>query len=75
MRSRGWAFDDEECEIGLRCVSRPLRSYTGGVVAAMSVFGDASEMTPEHIEKDILPHLAEATEEISRRLGWPGLDK
>lgn len=75
VRSRGWAFDDEECEIGLRCVSRPLRSYTGGVVAAMSVFGDASEMTPEHIEKDILPHLTEATEEISRRLGWPGLDK
>ena len=70
VREQGWAFDDEECEIGLRCVSFPLRNYTGAVVAAMSVFGDANVMQPERVKAEILPVLRDAAVQISHRLGY-----
>lgn len=46
VASRGWALDNEESEIGVRCVAVPLRDREGRTVAAVSLsaptvrFGD-----------------------------------
>ncbi len=69
VREKGFAREDEECELGLRCVSMPLYDYNDQIVAALSVFGSNARMSDESVEKEILPALAEATAEISRRLG------
>jgi DNA-binding IclR family transcriptional regulator len=37
IRTQGYASDDEEFTIGVRCVAVPIRDQTGDVVAAMSV--------------------------------------
>ncbi|MHB8278941.1 MAG: IclR family transcriptional regulator [Candidatus Humimicrobiaceae bacterium] len=45
VRSLGYAFDNEECEVGARCLAAPIRDYTGKVVASMSVSGPVSRLT------------------------------
>jgi DNA-binding IclR family transcriptional regulator len=44
VRQEGIAMDDEECELGVRCVAAPVRDYTGRVVCSISVSGPASRM-------------------------------
>lgn len=46
---QGFALDDEECELGARCVAAPVRDYTGRVVAAFSTSGPLHRMTHQHI--------------------------
>ena len=48
IRERGYAMDDEEQELGVRCVAVPL---TGApTLAAFSVSGPSGRMTPEVVE-------------------------
>ena len=63
------AFDNEEYEIGVRCVAAPLRDYTNQIVAAMSVSGPASRMTERKMER-IRKALTAAAKEISSSLGY-----
>jgi len=72
IRQQGYGFDDEEFEVGIRAVSAPIRNHEGNVVAAMSVPGPTSRMTPDRIP-DIVRSLIEAAEAVSRRLGWSSL--
>lgn len=71
VRKQGYAVDDEERGIGIRCVAAPIRGFGGGVVAAMSLAGPIFHMTEE-----MLPgyeeRLLETTGELSRQLGFQG---
>jgi len=69
IRNVGYAFDNQECEIGARCIAAPVRDYTGKIKAGISVSGPAVRMTDEHIFAH-LPYLLEAAEQISLRMGW-----
>jgi DNA-binding IclR family transcriptional regulator len=71
IRSAGYAIDDQECEIGARCVAAPIRDYTGKIKAGISVSGPAVRMTDAHIRTH-LPSLLEAAGQISARMGWRG---
>lgn len=70
IRRQGYALDEEECELGLRCVSVPLKDYSGRAVAAMSVFGAPEDMPDERLRNEILPALRTAAQTISARLGY-----
>ena len=39
IRQRGWACDDEEDSLGVRCISAPVHDAQGKVIAAISVSG------------------------------------
>jgi DNA-binding IclR family transcriptional regulator len=69
IRARGYAIDDEEIEIGLRCVAAPIRDHSGRVVAAISVAAPVQRMSKKQVQAAIPPVLA-AAENISRRLGF-----
>ncbi len=69
IRTRGFAFDNEECEEGAYCVAAPIRDYTGRIMAGISVSGPVTRMTNRHIEPN-LPILLDAARQISLRLGW-----
>ena len=70
VREQGYAVDNEECEIGHRCVSVPLYDYTGTVAAAISAFDSSERLTDDAITGHILPALQELARKISFRMGF-----
>ncbi len=70
VRRAGYALDNEELEIGLKCIAAPIRDHMGSVIAAVSVSGMAARIA----DKDI-PRLAmmvmDSANKISRQLGAP----
>ena len=69
VRARGFARDNEELELGVRCIAAGVRDDSGRVVAGLSVSAPADRMQDEWIE-DLLSTAAR----ISTRLGHPGSD-
>ena len=69
IRSSGFAYDEEENEVGLRCIACPIYNYTGKVVAGVSVTGPASRLSQAAILEK-LPFLKETAERISAELGY-----
>ncbi|HBD63967.1 MAG TPA: IclR family transcriptional regulator [Clostridiales bacterium] len=69
IKQRGYALDDEECELGARCLSAGIKDYTGKYVAGISVSGPTARMTMEYIEqiKDIV---IETADKVSRELSY-----
>ena len=61
IRAQGYAMDDEECELGARCVAAPIRDYTGRIIAGISVSGPVSRLSMEHIA-DIAPVVMDMAE-------------
>ena len=45
IRKRGYAIDNEECEIGARCVACPICDYTGNIIAGVSITGPSTRIT------------------------------
>lgn len=51
IRSVGYALDDEEYVIGLRCVAAVILGPGGEALAALSVSGLAARMTPDKVDR------------------------
>lgn len=49
IRQRGYAVDNEEIELGLRCVGAPIRDYSGDMVGAVSVAGPSARINLEKL--------------------------
>jgi len=45
VRTRNYAVDDEESEVGLRSIAAPIRNDAGSVIAAISIAGPVHRMT------------------------------
>jgi len=69
VRSRNYAVDDEESEIGLRAVAAPIRIYSGNVVAAISIAGPVHRMAKKAL-LGWVQELLDAANAVSQRLGW-----
>lgn len=69
IRRLGYAYDNEECELGARCISFPIRNYTNGIIASMSVTGPAARMSDEYIS-DRMQTMLETATSISGKLGY-----
>ena len=67
-RERGYALDDEESTVGLRCVAAPIYDAAGKTVAAMSISVPVSRWSSERQEELLALALAGARD-LSQRLG------
>lgn len=74
IRKRGYAIDDEEIELGLRCVGAPIRDHSGEMAGAISVAGPSARLSPE-----IIPELGitvmKVASAISKELGYDDIEK
>lgn len=62
-RERGYSLDDQELEIGLRCIGAPVLGYSGEPVASVSVSGPLSRM-----QGDLLGQLALDVPAVAARI-------
>ena len=66
----GYAVDNEELDVGVRCVGAPIRDYTRRIVGAVSISGPSMRFEDERMEKELIPLVKRAAEEISLKLGY-----
>jgi DNA-binding IclR family transcriptional regulator len=69
IRDQGYAIDDEENEIGVRCLGAPIKNASGNVVKAISISGPSSRITKDIIRYNLIQLVKEAAEHISDILG------
>lgn len=69
IREQGYCIDEEEIEIGLRCVAAPIFDRKGAVVGALSVAGPAARINDNAI-KAIIDDICEVSQMISEQLGY-----
>ena len=69
IRARGYAVDNEEHAVGMRCVAAPVFNFSGKGVAAMGISGPSWSLTPEHVET-VQPVVREFAHRLSRLLGY-----
>jgi IclR family KDG regulon transcriptional repressor len=66
IRQQGYAIDDEETEVGLRCVAAPI-FYNGKVIAALAISGPAARLSRKR-DLAVSKKLKECSAQISRLL-------
>jgi IclR family KDG regulon transcriptional repressor len=69
VRQRGCAIEDEESEIGMRCIAAPIRDDSGDVIAAIGLAGPVSRLSKKALAS-FIPHVIETAAAISARLGF-----
>ena len=69
VRTLGYALDDEERGIGIRCIAAPIYGRDGRVIAGLSLAGPIFHMTEEVIPA-YRTALLKATHDISQELGY-----
>lgn len=71
IRRLGYAIDDEENELGIRCIGSPIYDHAGRLAGALSISGWTITMTRERIPQ-LAPALIQMCQRISSELGFNG---
>lgn len=69
IRMQGYALDNEENELGVRCIAACIYDYHRDVKYAFSISGPVSRMTEEHIQK-LSKDVLRVQKELSAELGY-----
>jgi len=70
IAAAGYAVDNGEFIADLRSVAAPIRDYTRQLVGSLAISGPAYRISPERIEKEVVPLVVKAGKELSSRLGY-----
>jgi DNA-binding IclR family transcriptional regulator len=69
IRERGYALDEQEHEIGVRCIAAPVWNHAREVVAAISVAGPADRMPRPLADSDMCRIIVATAAAISTEMG------
>lgn len=67
IRQRGWALDDEERFVGMRCIAAPIFDRFGGLIGGVSISGPSARFPDDRLPA-FAENVAKAAERISRGL-------
>jgi len=68
IRERGWSIDDEESNLGMRCVAAAIHGVHGEPIGGISVSGPTVRLTAERAA-EFGPRVLDAAETITRAIG------
>lgn len=68
IRRRGWAVDDEERNLGMRCIAAAIYDEGGEAVAGLSISGPCQRIGPERLDA-LGPVVAAAAARVTRAIG------
>lgn len=63
VRERGYALDDEEFDLGVRCIAAPVFDYREKVIGSIGISGPVTRMTP-----GAMTHFADIVLKVSQAL-------
>ena len=69
IREKDYAMDNEEHEIGVRCVAAPVRNNVSAVCGAVSISVPTVRMPDKEIPR-YREIVLQATEQISKKMGY-----
>ncbi|MBK1698770.1 HTH-type transcriptional regulator BhcR [Rhodovibrio salinarum] len=67
-RTRGWAIDDQERQLGMRCLAAPIFNEFREIVAGISISGPAVRL-PDDKLAEFGPLVRESADEVTHRIG------
>jgi len=70
IAEQGYALDNEELDVGVKCVSSAIRDYTRRIIGAVSISGPSMRFSDGRMQKELVPLVVKAAEEISSKLGF-----
>lgn len=70
VRQNGYAYDDEECEIGARCLAVPVYDFSGKIIAGLSITGPIVRVNRQTLTKDRIDNLVRCGMALSAELGY-----
>jgi DNA-binding IclR family transcriptional regulator len=70
VRARGYARDNEELELGVRCIAAGIRDDSGGLIAGLSISAPADRLQDDWVED-----LLKTVQQISSVLGYAPLPR
>ncbi|MEX2536954.1 MAG: IclR family transcriptional regulator [Trueperaceae bacterium] len=68
VRKQGYAVDDEEGELGARCVGAPILNGSGVALAAISISGPSARVSKERVP-ELAQIVMEVAQQVQRALG------
>jgi IclR family acetate operon transcriptional repressor len=68
IRKMGYSIDDEEAEIGVRCIGAPIFNYKNKIEASISVSAPSYRLEKQKL-KEVASLVKEIAEEISLSIG------
>jgi IclR family KDG regulon transcriptional repressor len=71
IRGSGYSVDNEENEIGIRCIGATVYSFSGKVIGAVSISGWIITMTNERAT-ELAPVIKDFSAKISSAMGYQG---
>ncbi|MCY0864576.1 MAG: IclR family transcriptional regulator [Sulfobacillus sp.] len=71
VREVGFAVDDEEQEVGARCVAAPIVDHRNRIVASIGISAPTARLSRERAV-EVGPDIIEAARQVSERLGYLG---
>ncbi|HXZ28645.1 MAG TPA: IclR family transcriptional regulator [Terriglobales bacterium] len=69
VRAQGYAVDDEENNLGVRCVAAPIFNSEGGVEASLGVSGATNQLDPGSVPK-MAEMVQDAARHIAQQMGY-----
>ena len=63
VREQGFALDNEEFDLGVRCIAAPIFDYREKVIGSIGISGPVTRMTAK-----AMPHFAELVIKVSHNL-------
>lgn len=73
VREHGFAIDNEENNLGVRCVAAPIYDSNGKIIAALGTSSTTLQIDEKHLPQ-ILEMVKHSAAKISRQMGYAGLN-